>query len=387
MSENKNQFNVSLNEEQSILQQSVRQFAENEIKPFVLELDEAQKFPIDIVEKMGNAGFLGATIPEQYDGSGMSISDFVIIMKEISKIDASIGLILAAHHGLCLSHLFSFSNEEQKKKYIPELATGKKIGAWCLTEPFSGSDASGMKSRAVKNGDYYILNVTKNFITNASYTSTFVVICIVENEGKKKHTAFIVEKNYEGVSIAKKENKLGMRASDTAQVVFSDVKVPIENRLGEEGDGFKQSLKVLDGGRIGIAALSLGIIEGCLEASIKYAKERNQFGKSLSEFQATQWKIADMSTQLEAAKFLTFQAAYLKDNGKPFGKEASYAKLFASELACSASSEAIQIHGGYGYIKEFPVEKFYRDAKLLTIGEGTSEIQRLVIARYLLNEI
>ncbi|MBS4029501.1 MAG: acyl-CoA dehydrogenase family protein [Ignavibacteriales bacterium] len=379
---NNTSINFELTEDQRMLQQMAREFSEKEIKPHVLKFDEAQEFPFDIVNKMGEMGFLGAMIPTEYGGAGLSVIDFVLIMEELAKVDPSVALTLAAHHGLCLSHLYTFANEEQRKKYVPDLATGKKIGAWGLTEPSSGSDAGGMKTTVIRDGDFYVLNGSKNFITNASYASTFVIMSMnVDDKGKKKHTAFIVEKDMPGFSIGRKENKLGFRASDTAQLIFENVRVPSANRLGNEGDGFHQALATLDGGRIGIAALSVGIAQGCLDASIKYAKERSQFGKTLGDFQAVQWKLADMQVETDASRLLTFRAAMMKMEGKNVNKEAAIAKYFASETCCRAANEAVQIHGGYGFTKDFPVEKFYRDAKLMTIGEGTSEVQKMVIAK------
>lgn len=387
MSETTSGISFELPESQKMLQKMVREFAEQEIKPHVMKFDESQEFPLDIVRKMGEHGFLGAMIPIEYGGAGLTSLDFAIIMEELARIDPSVALVLAAHHGLCLSHLWGFSNEEQKRKFVPDLASGKKIGAWGLTEPFSGSDAGGMKTTAVRDGDFYILNGVKTFITNASYASTFVVMSMgTDSNGKKSHTAFIVEKGMPGFSIGKKENKLGFRASDTAQLILEDVRVPAANRLGEEGDGFKQALVTLDGGRIGIAALSVGIAQACLEASIRYAKERHQFGKTIGDFQAIQWKLADMQVETDAARLLTHRAAMLKMEGKKHSKEASIAKYFASETCCRAANEAVQIHGGYGYVKEFPVEKLYRDAKLMTIGEGTSEVQKMVIAKCIFSE-
>ena len=377
-----------LTESQRMLQQMARDFSEKEIKPNVLKFDETQEFPLDIVKKMGEMGFLGAMMPSNYGGAGLSVLDFVIIMEELARVDPSVALILAAHHGLCLSHLYAFGNEDQRRKYVPDLASGKKIGAWGLTEPSSGSDAGGMKTTFIRDGSDYILNGSKNFITNASYADTFVIMSMEINaSGKKSHTAFIVERGMKGFSIGRKENKLGFRASDTAQLLFDNVRIPATHRLGSEGDGFKQALATLDGGRIGIAALSVGIAQACLEASIKYAKERSQFGRALGEFQAIQWKIADMTVETEAARLLTYRAAALRLEGKEFGKEASIAKYFASETCCRAANEAVQIHGGYGFTKDFPVEKFYRDAKLMTIGEGTSEVQKMVIAKSIFSDM
>ncbi len=380
-------LDFQLTEEMSLLQKTARDFAEAEIRPHVMKYDEAQEFPMPIVQKMGELGFLGATVPHELGGAGLSALEFVVIMEEIARVDPSVALILAAHSGLCLEHIRMWGNDEQQKKYVPDLASGKKIGSWCLTEPSAGSDAGGMKTHAVKDGESYVVNGSKTFITNGSYASTFVVMAMTDiSSGKKKISAIIVERGMKGVSIGKKENKLGMRASDTVQVNFENVRVPKENLVGNEGEGFSQALAVLDSGRIGIAALSVGLAQGAFEASVKYSKERQAFGKSLAEFQGIQLKIADMATEIQAARLLTYQAAAAKVKGKNINLLAAQAKLFASEAAQRAATEAVQIHGGYGYIKEFPVEKFYRDVKLLTIGEGTSEVQRMVIARNLIEQ-
>ena len=378
-------LDFNLTEEMKLLQRSARDFAEAEIKPHVMKYDEAQEFPLEIVKKMGELGFLGVTIPEDLGGAGLSPLEFIIIMEEISRVDPSVGLTLAAHSGLCLQHIAMFANPEQGGKYIPELATGAKIGAWCLTEPGSGSDASGLKTTALSDGDSYILNGSKCFITNGSYASTYVVMAKTDPaQGNKGISAFIVERDWEGVSVGKKENKLGMRASDTVTMMFDQVRVPKGNLLGNEGEGFRQALAVLDSGRVGIAALSVGLAQGALDAAIRYAKERQAFGKPIGEFQGIQFKIADLATEIEASRLLTRRAAMAKAKGEGINLIAAQAKLFASEAAQRAATEAVQIHGGYGFIKEFPVEKFYRDVKLLTIGEGTSEVQRLVIAKNLL---
>lgn len=378
-------LDFNLTEEMKLLQRSARDFAEAEIKPHVMKYDEAQEFPLEIVKKMGELGFLGVTIPEDLGGAGLSPLEFIIIMEEISRVDPSVGLTLAAHSGLCLQHIAMFANPEQGGKYIPELATGAKIGAWCLTEPGSGSDASGLKTTALSDGDSYILNGSKCFITNGSYASTYVVMAKTDPaQGNKGISAFIVERDWEGVSVGKKENKLGMRASDTVTMMFDQVRVPKGNLLGNEGEGFRQALAVLDSGRVGIAALSVGLAQGALDAAIRYAKERQAFGKPIGEFQGIQFKIADLATEIEASRLLTRRAAMAKAKGEGINLIAAEAKLFASEAAQRAATEAVQIHGGYGFIKEFPVEKFYRDVKLLTIGEGTSEVQRLVIAKNLL---
>jgi len=378
-------INFTISENQRMVRDLARDFAEKEIKPYVMKYDESQEFPKEIFQKLGEVGFLGAIFPEEYGGSDMSTLDFAVMMEEISKVDPSVGLGLAAHNGLCTSHIFLFGNSEQKKKYLPDLCFGKKLGGWGLTEPGSGSDAGGMQSFAERNGDHYILNGSKTFCTHGSVGETYVIMAKTDkSKGKESITSFIIEKGMSGFSVGKKENKLGMRASDTATLIFENVKIPVENRLGEEGDGFKQALKVLDGGRIGIAALSVGIAQGALEHSLKYANERKQFGKTLAELQAIQFKIADMHTEIEAARLLTFEAAYRKDNGLDYTLAAAKAKYFASEAATRAANEAVQIHGGYGFIKEYPVEKLYRDVKLMTIGEGTSEVQKMVIARLLL---
>jgi hypothetical protein len=351
-----------------------------------MKYDETQQFPMPVINKMAELGFLGATVPHELEGSGLTALDFIMIMEEIARVDPSIALTLAAHSGLCLEHLLMWGNEDQKKRYVPDLASGRVIGSWCLTEPFSGSDASGMRSEAVLQGDHYVLNGSKTFITNGSFASTFVVIAKTpRSEGKKVISAFIVEKRMKGVTVGKKENKLGMRASDTVQVIFDNVQVPKENLIGKEGEGFKQALGVLDSGRIGIASLSVGLAQGAFESAVKFSKERQAFGKPISEFQGIQFKLAEMATEIHAARLLTLRAAWTKTQGRPINLVAAQAKYFASEVAQRVATEAVQIHGGYGFIKEFPVEKFYRDVKLLTIGEGTSEVQRIVIARNILS--
>lgn len=378
-------MDFKLTEQQLEVQKLAREFAQNEIAPTVMKYDEAQEFPMEIAKKLGEIGFLGIIFPEEYGGAGMTAMEYAIIIEEISKIDPSLGLTIASHNGLCTNHIYSFANEELKKKYIPDLASGTKLGAWGLTENVSGSDAAGMASTAVKNGDHYILNGSKVFITQGAVGEIAVVMAVTDKEkGSKGISTFILEKGWEGFKVGKKENKLGMRASDTAELIFENVKVPAENLVGEEGDGFKQAMKILDGGRIAIAALSLGIAEGAFEAALKYAKERKQFGKALSEFQGIQFKLSDMATDIEAAKLLVYRAATDRDEGRPINLSAAMAKYFASEIATTATNEAIQIHGGYGFMKEFPVEKLYRDVKLMTIGEGTSEVQKMIIARNIL---
>ncbi len=377
-------MDFKLSENQVETQKLARDFSQKEIAPLVMKYDEPQEFPHEIAEKLGEMGFLGITFPEEYGGANLSTLEYALIIEEISRVDPSVGLIVASHNGLCTNHINSFANEAQKKKYLPDLVTGKKYGAWGLTENVSGSDAVAMASFAEKKGDKYILNGSKMFITQGTVAGTYVVTAVTEKkDGKNKISAFILEPGTKGFRIGKKENKLGMRASDTAELIFENVEIPAENLIGVEHEGFKQVMKILDGGRIAIAALSLGLAQGALDASIKYSKQRKQFGKTLSEFQATQFKLADMQTEIEASRLLIYKAATMKDAGENINMVASMAKLYASEVAVRASNEAVQIHGGYGFIKEFPVEKLYRDVKLLTIGEGTSEVQRMIIAKHL----
>jgi alkylation response protein AidB-like acyl-CoA dehydrogenase len=371
-------------ESMRMVQKAARDFAEKEIRPQVMRFDESQEFPSEIVGKLGQLGFLGVLFPEAYGGAGFSYPEYVTIIEEISRIDPSIGLTVAAHNSLCSNHIYLFGTEAQKQKYLRPLASGEAIGAWALTEPTSGSDAGAMLTTATRDGDSYILNGSKNFITHGSVGAYTVVMANSDkSRGKKGISAFIVENSTPGFIVSKKENKLGMRCCDTSALAFDNCRIPKENLLGEEGTGLAQALTVLDGGRISIAALSLGIAQGSLDASIRYARERKQFGKPIGEFQAIQWKLAEMATQLEAARLLTYRAASLKSQGREVVIESSMAKYFASECAVAAAGEAVQIHGGYGFIKDFPVEKFYRDAKLVTIGEGTSEVQKMVIAREL----
>lgn len=378
-------LDFTLTESQKAVQELARKFAEEEIRPHVLRYDESQEFPHEIVRKAADLGFMGMMWPEELGGAGLSELEAIVIIEEIARVDPSVALTVASHNSLCTGHIMQFANEEQKRKYVPDLATGKKLGAWGLTEPGSGSDSGGMKTIAVRDGKDWIVNGSKTFITQGSVGSTYVIMAMTDREkGKGSITTFILEKGMNGFSIGKKENKLGMRCSDTATLIFENVRVPDENRIGEVGQGFKQALAVLDGGRIGIAALSVGIAQGALDASIKYAKERKQFGKPLADFQGIQWKLADMATEISAARLLTQRAAWMAAKGMDFTLAVSKAKLFASEAAVRATNEAVQIHGGYGFIKEFPVEKLYRDVKLMTIGEGTSEVQKMVIARRLL---
>ncbi len=372
-------------ESMKMVRDLARDFAEKEMKPVIMKYDESQEFPHEIFQKLGEMGFLGIIFPEEYGGAGFGYMEYVTILEEISKVDPSVGLGVAAHNSLCTNHIYMWGNEAQKKKYLPPLVTGKVMGAWALTEPMSGSDSGSMLTTAVRDGDHYILNGSKNFITHGSVGKTTVVMAITDkSKARKGVSAFIVENDSPGFGVSKKENKLGMRASDTSAISFDNVRVPAENLLGEEGTGFIQAMTVLDGGRISIASLSLGIAQGALDASIKYANQRVQFGKPIGTFQAIQWKLADMATQVEAARLMTYNAAHAKNKGETVTKLSAMAKYYASEIAAQATSEAIQIHGGYGFTKDFPVEKFYRDVKLCTIGEGTSEVQKIVIAKELL---
>ncbi len=380
-------MNFEYNETQSMIAQSIKDFAEKNIKPYIMEWDEAQIFPVDLFKKLGEMGFMGVLVPEEYGGSGLGYHEYITVIEEISKVDPSIGLSVAAHNSLCTNHILTFGNEEQKKKYLPKLATAEYIGAWGLTEHNTGSDAGGMSTTAVKDGDFWIINGAKNFITHAISGDVAVVIVRTGEKGDSKGmTAFVLEKGMAGFSSGKKENKLGMRASETAELVFDNCRVPDANRLGEVGQGFVQAMKILDGGRISIGALSLGIAKGAYEASKKYSKERHQFGQPISNFQSISFKLADMATEIEASELLLHKAAYLKQQHKPVTTSGAMAKMYASEACVKIANEAVQIHGGYGYTKDFPVEKFYRDSKLCTIGEGTTEIQKLVISRNLLKE-
>lgn len=378
-------MDFNLSERELEVKKLARDFAENVIKPVIMQYDESQEFPMDIAKQMGEMGFLGIIFPEEYGGAGFSPLEYCIIIEEISRIDPSMGLTIAAHNGLCTNHIYSFANENLKRKYLPDLASGKKLGAWGLTENVSGSDAGSMASVAEKKNGKYVLNGSKIFITHGSVGETAVVTAVTDkSKGNNGISAFIIEKGWKGFSTGKKENKLGMRSSDTAELIFENVEIPEENLIGEEGQGYKQALQILDGGRIAIAALSVGIAQGALDASLKYSKERKQFGKTLSEFQGTQFKLSDMATELDAARLLTYRAAWTRMEGRDINLPAAMAKYYASEIATKATNEAIQIHGGYGFIKEFPVEKLYRDVKLMTIGEGTSEVQKMIIAKNIL---
>lgn len=374
-----------LNENQKMIAKMIQDFGTREIKPKMMEWDESQHFPVELFRKMGELGLMGVLVPEEYGGSGFGYAEYVTAISEIARIDGSIGLSVAAHNSLCTGHILQHANEEQKRKYLPKLATGEWIGAWGLTEPNTGSDAGNMRTVAKRDGDYFILNGAKNFITHGKSGNVAVVIARTGEIGDSHGmTAFIVERGTPGFSAGKKENKLGMRASETAEMIFTDCRVHKSQMIGEEGDGFIQSLKVLDGGRISIAALGLGIAQGAFDAALQYSKERHQFNKPISSFQGISFKLADMATKIEAAKLLVFNAADLKNRHQPVSKESAMAKLYSSEIAVEIANDAVQIFGGYGYIKDFPVEKFYRDAKLCTIGEGTSEIQKLVISRAIL---
>jgi alkylation response protein AidB-like acyl-CoA dehydrogenase len=376
-----------LTKEQEMLKDSVKNFAEKEIRPHIKESDEKGKWPEELTKKLGEMGLLGIIIPSEFSGTGYSNVDYVIILEEISRVDPSVGLVVAAHNSLCSNHINLFGNEEQKKNYLTRLASGQTLGAWGLTESEAGSDAAALKTKAVKDGNHWVLNGTKRFITNGSLAEIHVVMAVTDPEkGRKGISSFILEKGMKGFSPGKKEDKLGIRAADTSELILEDVRVPAENILGEEGEGYRQAMAILDGGRVSIAGFSLGIAAGALESSLKYAKERVQFKQPIANFQAVQWMLADGFTELEAARLLTYKAAFIEDQGKKVPKESAMAKLFASELAVKSSSMAVQIFGGYGFTKEYPVEKFYRDSKLATIGEGTSEIQRWIIAHKVLSE-
>jgi len=369
------------------LREEVRKFAEKEIRPKVMEWDEKKTFPMEVMKALGEMGMMGVIFPEEYGGAGMGYAEYAVVVEELSRVDGSVGISIAAHNSLCSNHIYAMGSEAQKRKYLVPLASGKAIGAWGLTEPGAGSDAGAQVTTAKKEGSHYILNGTKNFITHGTVGDIAVVMARTSpGKGTEGISAFILEKGMNGFKAGKQENKLGLRASDTSELIMEDVKVPVENLLGEEGIGFKQAMKTLDGGRISIGALGLGMAQGAYEEAAKYAKVRKTFGKPIADHQAIQFKLADMATQIEAARLLIYKAANLKDQGKPYGQAASMAKLYSSEIACKVADEAVQILGGYGYIKDYPVEKYYRDVKLCTIGEGTSEIQRTVIARNLLKE-
>lgn len=378
-------MDFGLNEDQQQIRQTIREFAEAELAPHVSEWDETQHFPVELRPKFAELGIMGVLVPEEYGGAGMGYIEYATIIEELARVDPSIGLAIAGHNSLGAGHIQIAANEEQKQKYLVPLARGEHFAAWGLTEPSSGSDASSMRTTAVRRDGGWVLNGTKNFITNATFAETTVALAITDRTtGSHGISAFIIERGTKGFSVARKENKLGMRASDTAALIFDDCFVPAANLIGEAGQGFVQAMKVLDGGRISIAALAVGIAQGAFEAALRYAKERTQFGRPIAEFQAIQFKLADMATQIDAARLLTYRAAALKSQGKTTTRESSMAKLYASEIAVRVAEESVQIHGGYGYIKDYPAEKYWRDSKLCTIGEGTSEIQRTVIARQIL---
>jgi hypothetical protein len=373
--------------EQKQLRREVREFAAAEIAPHVMEWDEAQTFPLDVVRKLGQLGYMGAIFPEEYGGAGLGYVDYSIIIEELSRVDGSVGIIVAAHTSLCSNHIYKAGSEEQKRKYLPKLATGEWIGCWSLTEPEAGSDAAGTRSTALHDGSAWIVNGSKTFTTNAHYADVCVGMAVTDRKAAQHGiSAFIFDKGAPGFRTGKKENKLGLRASATGEVIFSNCRLPESQLLGKEGEGFVDSLRILDGGRVSIAALSIGMAQGAYDAALRYAKLRKQFGRPISEFQAIQHKLVDMATKIDASRLLNYRAATMLDAGKRVTRESAMAKLFASEAAVGIANEAVQIHGGYGFIKDYPVEKFYRDVKLCTIGEGTSEIQRLVIARQLLKD-
>ncbi|MSV35802.1 MAG: acyl-CoA dehydrogenase [Bryobacterales bacterium] len=373
-------------EEQQQLRKTVRQFCETEIKPHVMEWDESQKFPEDVFRRLGQMGVLGAVFPEELGGSGYSYVDYSLVVEELARVDLSVALSVVAHISLCTNHIYLAGNDEQKRRYIPKLASGEWIGSWALTEPESGSDAGGTRTRAVQEGDCWVINGSKTFTTNGQVADLCVVMAVTDRAASAHGiSAFLIEKGTPGFRPGKKENKLGMRCSPTNEMILTDCRVPASQLCGKQGEGFVDALRILDGGRISIAALAVGIAQGAYEAALRYSKQRKQFGRFISKFQAIQHKLADMATDIDASRLLTLRAASLKDHGQNVNKESAMAKLFASETAVRVADEALQIHGGYGFLKDYPVEKFYRDVKLCTIGEGTSEIQRLVIARQLLN--
>jgi alkylation response protein AidB-like acyl-CoA dehydrogenase len=372
-------------EEQEILRRTVREFAEAEMRPHVMEWDETQHFPMDLLPKLADLGLMGIQFAEEYGGSAMSSVDYCICIEELSRVCPAIALSVAAHNGLCTSHINMFGNEAQKQRYLPRLVKGEVLGAWGLTEANAGSDAASMRTTATRQGQCWVLNGSKSFITHGAIGGVMVVMAVSDRtKGNRGISAFVLEHGTPGMSAGKKENKLGMRASDTSEVIFQDCRIPSAQMVGEEGQGFINTLQVLDAGRIGIAALAVGLAQGAYEAARHYAKERRQFGQPIAAFQAIQWKLADAATRIEAARLLTYRAAYLKDQGRRMTRESAMAKLYSSETAVRVADDCVQIHGGYGFVKDYPAEKFFRDVKLVTIGEGTSEIQRLVIARQLL---
>lgn len=382
-------MNFELPEETIMLRQTISEFVQDKLAPISLECDEKQELPMDLIKEMGQMGIMGTFIDPEYGGAGMSNLDYAVIIEEIARVDPGVALAIAAHNSLAVNHINLFGTGEQKRKYLTPLAVGQYLGCWGLTEPGSGSDAAGLLTFAIDKGDHYLVNGSKSFITNGSHAQTMVVLAITDKEAEGTHgiSAMIVETDTPGFSVAKKENKLGMRSSDTVQIAFEDVKIPKENLLGKEGEGFKQAMKVLDGGRVSIAALAVGLAQGSLDQCLKYTQERKAFGKPIAAFQAIQFKIADMVAEVEAARLLTYRAAVMKDRGDKMTLEAAMAKYFAGEVAVRVSSEAVQIFGGYGFIKEYPVERYFRDSRLCTIGEGTSEIQKIVIAREMIGKV
>lgn len=388
MSDTSTSLSFQCSDDQEAIRQHIRSFVEEEIRPVVLQYDESQEFPAEIFRKLGELGYLGIVIPTEYGGSGMGYTEYAIIVEEVARVCPAMALGVAAHNGLCTSHIFRFGSEELRQKYVRRLATGETMGAWGLTEPNAGSDAGGTQTTAVRDGDHWILNGSKNFITHGNVGDICVVMAVTDpTKGKKGISAFAIDKSMTGFYASKKENKLGMRCSDTASLTFDAVRVPHSHLIGNEGEGFLQALQILDGGRISIAALSVGLAQGAFEAALKYTTERKQFGKRLADMQAIQFKLAKMSVDIDASRTLTYRAAWLRDVGQDFTVAASQAKLYASETSVRVAEDAIQVHGGYGYIKEYPVEKLWRDSKLLTIGEGTSEIQKLVISRALFSAL
>ena len=380
-------MDFELTDEQRQLQATVRDFAAREIAPHVREWDEASRYPLEVIKELGRLGLMGCIFPDEYGGAGYGYIEYVLAIEELSRVDGSVGIIVAAHTSLCANHIFVAGNQAQRQRYLPRLATGEHIGAWAITEANSGSDAGAARCTATRRGDRWVLNGAKTFITNGSHADVLVIIAVTDKSAVTRGlSAFIVERGTPGFRPGKKEDKLGLRASDTSELIFEDCELPLENLLGIEGQGFVDSMRILDGGRISIAALGLGMAAGAYECALRYSRQRRQFGHAISEFQAIQWKLADMATEIDAARLLTLRAAWLKDHGHTTTLESSMAKLYSSEVAVRAANEAVQIHGGYGFIKDYPAEKFYRDVKLCTIGEGTSEIQRMIIARQLLGE-
>ena len=381
-------MDFAFSEDQQFLRNTVREFAESEIRPRMMEYDESQEFPFEVIKKAGELGFMGIIFPEQYGGSGMGYVEYASVVEELSRVDGSVGISIAAHNGLCSNHIFLFGDEAQRQKYLVPLAAGKWIGAWSLTEPTAGSDAAGTRSVARRDGDEWVLDGAKTFATHGSVGDVCVVFAVTDRDkGNKGISAFVLEKGQPGFRPGKKENKMGLRASDTSEVIMEDCRIPANQLLGEQGSGFVDAMKILDGGRISIAALALGMARGAYEAALQYAQQREQFGKPIAEFQAIQFMLADMATKIDAASLLVYRSAWLKDKGQRVTRESAMAKLYASEIGVEVADKALQIFGGYGYVKDFPAEKFYRDMKLCTIGEGTSEIQRLVIARELLKAL